>query len=450
MKLRMFNGRSVLTADATPTSPARVIGGAGGDGDTFLANGYVQTRKSVADGGKAMNRNGWRFANEALPKIAASFAGKPFITGHDWGDVRARGGTIREATVQEPADGELLLLYEIEPQASWAVEGLANGTIDRFSLGVVTSGAIICTVHQTEVFESCYCLPGELVTAKRDGQEVELTAEWEFQDGEGVELSAVNVPAVEGTGIVDAAATGDRRALLAELSALCGRKHPDLVTPTALHLDAEVVALKARLERQPPPASDPVPPIAAAVTFAAELARSLGLPADSTPEQLQTHVAALQASGARVAELEREGLAMHVDVALDRLLLEYSIAADVLADLRATASSSGRAAFDEQLALVQRIAPKGMQAPRIRGSLQSDAGAAISPGESGDGDGNDAYEATRHNPHMPALMRTCRVTAADVRKHGARQFTVLPNLQELAAATDARGDAMGVPRGPKR
>jgi hypothetical protein len=73
----------------------------------------------------------------------------------------------------------------------------------------------------------------------------------------------------------------------------------------------------------------------------------------------------------------------------------------------------------------------------------------------------DAFEIHKRNPHLTQLMRWTRVeagpakdgataperpiTADDIRRYGlrARRVEILPNLQALADATDARGDRMG-------
>lgn len=58
----------------------------------------------------------------------------------------------------------------------------------------------------------------------------------------------------------------------------------------------------------------------------------------------------------------------------------------------------------------------------------------------------DAFATHATNPHLTAAMRAAQITADDIRKHGPKgslATRVLPNLRELAAATDARGDRFG-------
>lgn len=419
----------------------------------FRAIGYRQTLEPAARGGKA-NKNGFRFRNQGMRALARSFRGQPFISGHDWGDVRARGGTIADAYAEEIAnDTEMAIFYDIVAQAAWAVEGLANGTIDRFSFGVFGKGEITCTIHNVPVWsiDECFCWPGEMVGG--------LVAEWEFEDGEGVELSAVNVPAVEGTSIVDAIDAGDRASEIRELAALCGRNHP------RLEQLAPGGAPRGGFRRpQPALTMTPCPTPASARSSTMDpvlLRKQLGLPATATDEEVLARIQAnatdaaqagvLRTQLAEVASREQQlGLERdqaHVDAEITRLRATRQVGEPVIESLR-TAAKASRASFDSSLALVEASAPAIAPGPgAARVTLQSDAKPAENPGGAlieFDAEGPDALELNKTNPHMPALMRTCRVTAADVRKHGARQFTTLPNLRELADNTASRGDRPGV------
>jgi hypothetical protein len=445
---RMPNGRRALLADAGAATPATATDTAG----RFKAIGYRQTKLAAADGGTMINSHGWRFALPAMAPLAASFVGMPFITAHDWGDTRARGGTITGAEVQDLGN-EVAIVFDVDATAAWAIEGLANGTIDRFSIGATGGdGEIICTIHRTPVFASCWCCPGEVVTVVRDDQELELVAEWEYQEGEGLELSAVNVPAVERTGIARAHAKGEqRRELLAELSALCGRQHPELAPPV-----------------QPPESIPPSPTAAVAPaitpvasTLTAELALALGLAADATEPQIRERVAALRAEQQRTqAELD----ASHVDRSLEDLQRTRYVQPELLTRLRASAQLDGRAAFDALLAVVTLAASERPAAGPGRAALQSDAPMASESAMVAAGGGAsferdlDAFDRNQFNPELAAMMRMVRVeetvkaadgservverrlTADDIRKHGAREFRILPNLAELAEATRLKGD----------
>jgi hypothetical protein len=436
--------RSVLKADAT----AEVAS------SSFRALGYRQTLLPAAKGGKVLNSQGWRFRNAGMRALARSFRGKVFIGAHDWGDPKARGGDIVDAYAEEiENDTEIAIFYDIVAKAPWAIEGLANKTIDRFSLGVDPKGEITCTVHDVPVWstDDCYCWPGQTV---EDG----LVAEWEFEDGEGLELSAVNVPAVEGTGIVEASADADAGSYAA-LAALCGRE--SVRARNALGGGSKGGARVGGFRREPAPITMAVSNDSprGALMDRALLCQKLGLPATATDEQILARIAenataaaqagVLQTQLAEVANREQqlaaERDAAHVESEITRLRASRAVSDAVVEKLRATAKSS-RSAFDASLALVESSAPElvasatGGAPTTARPVLQSDGKPAQNPGVAVDAleDGPDAFEANRTNPNLGKLMKLAGVTAEDVRKHGSRSFHVLPNLRELADATAAR------------
>jgi hypothetical protein len=78
--------------------------------------------------------------------MARTFRGQPFVTGHNWADARARGGTVLDAWVDE-VEGELLMLFELLVTEEWAIRGFENGTIDRFSIGADFLGEILSNVE---------------------------------------------------------------------------------------------------------------------------------------------------------------------------------------------------------------------------------------------------------------------------------------------------------------
>lgn len=342
----------------------------------FTARGYRQTDKPACRGGKA-NLNGFRIKNAALPALAASFATKPFITAHDWGDARARGGTISKVEL-ERLPGEHALVFEIFASAAWAIEGLENGNIDRFSIGAMGEGEITCTIHDAPVWTECYCLP----LLELDGK----ICEWEYERARGVELSAVNVPAVDGCELIAFEAAPPTVEQLAEL---CGRGRPTV--PVAINLEALQLSL--------------------------------------TEERTRT------------AALEAQILRQHMTSELERFERARETTPELLASLRSSATA-GRAAFDAALALATLAARTRLAegaAPRVRAVLQSDSRPAEIPGMRGGADEPDAYELHVHNPELPRLMRLCGLKAEDVRKHGARAFNIVPELRQVMAATDERG-----------
>jgi hypothetical protein len=84
--------RSLVLANAGDAEPAPT---------EYSILGYRQTEQPAAKGGKA-NENGFRFRHKAMRAIARSARGQPFITGHNWGDVRARGGTMIDGWADLP------------------------------------------------------------------------------------------------------------------------------------------------------------------------------------------------------------------------------------------------------------------------------------------------------------------------------------------------------------
>jgi phage head maturation protease len=154
------------------------------------------------------NRRFLRFKPGALAAVAKSYVGMPLILDHNAWDQQARIGTITASELVQDAGGQAFrqTLNIVKPEA---VISVLDGTIDRFSIGWSGTGPVHCTVHQLDVRGrgSCGCWPGDKVLV--DG--VSKTVEYEFQSAEGTEVSAVNVPAVKGTGISDV-----RAALAAE------------------------------------------------------------------------------------------------------------------------------------------------------------------------------------------------------------------------------------------
>lgn len=158
------------------------------------------------------NRRFLRHKPESLESLAASYVGMPFLVDHDTHAQASRVGTITASKLHEHGgtgwSSFKMSLHAVKPDA---VISILDGTIDRFSIGWSRNGAVLCSVHGVDVTgrESCGCWPGD--TVMLDGKP--HVVEFEFQSAKGTEVSAVNVPAVEGTGIGDV-----RAALAAELS----------------------------------------------------------------------------------------------------------------------------------------------------------------------------------------------------------------------------------------
>lgn len=429
MKLvTLRNGRPIVMLDAQrdPRHPP-LVGTAPeeqreiGDGpELFTARGYRQTSKTAFAGGKA-NGAGIRVRNAGMSALAASFDGKPFISGHDWEDVRARGGTIKDARIEEIDDGaELAILYDIEAVTAWAKEGFANGMIDRFSFGIdLAAGAeIICTAHGAPIWsvEGCLCLPGQTVTvASKDPDHPPLVgvAEWEYENAVGHELSAVNVPAVEGTGILS---LGDRDEFVEQIAQLVGRRPG--VSSRSVAVPVAIVTPAAPID-------------------VATIAATLGLDPGASLDDLRAIVAERDRNRTRIAELERDATRTHAEHELGRLAASHQVPGDVLAHLLSAAGDRGREAFDRELELVRRTA---LERVPVRARLQSDASPAMRPGAGhpyfgDDVDRNNAFDeiaSTDPQTHIEVLRmaRLAEVTPEEMRKHGSH-WVFVPNLQEL-------------------
>lgn len=160
------------------------------------------------------NKNYLRFKKERLGAIASTFKGQPMLLDHNKWSQRFRMGSIAESEGSEGGHGWFNFdqtLHIVKPEG---VISTLDGTIDRFSIGWHPLGTVVCTAHGEDIMKrgSCFrrgdCYPGRRVEV--DGEP--KIAEYEFQNAEGIEVSAVNVPAVTGTRIEDV-----RKALALEL-----------------------------------------------------------------------------------------------------------------------------------------------------------------------------------------------------------------------------------------
>lgn len=200
-------GKDVALAEIERAERAELLKQAQGGGLARLEIAgvtYVQRPKKP-------NRNYVRVRPGGLQALAASYNGLPFLRDHNH-DLEARGGTLLESKLEkESAAGvtEYRFRQRMELVKQWAVVGVLDGTIDRFSIAFARApGAkILCSVHQTPVFTKCDCWRGEIDEASGE------FVEFEYTEAEGLEVSGVSVPAVTGTGI------DSIRQLRAELSA---------------------------------------------------------------------------------------------------------------------------------------------------------------------------------------------------------------------------------------
>lgn len=220
------------------------------------------------------NHRGLRFSPDALASGAASWKGRPFLVDHNTYEQSARKGTILSSELGADAKGAQAIFMGFSLVKPDAVISYLDGTLDRFSIGWFATGSVLCTVHGCDVTsrDSCHCWPLDAVEVDGKTQ----IAEYEYQSFRGKELSAVNVPAVDGTHIEDF-----RAALSAEL-----HLHPTRTQekPMALIRLAAVLGLAALTDADEP----------AAVT-AAEGLRARALSAETDAAVARTENARLTA-----------------------------------------------------------------------------------------------------------------------------------------------------------
>lgn len=197
------------------------------------------------------NRNFIRFTPGALRTLAPSFAGMPVLRDHEQGDALARGGRVLESKLEDHADGKQIAMT-LELTAPWAVELAVRGLMDRFSIGWHSEGNTQCSICGEPMtsfwmwtFSECDHELGDTY----EGQICQL----EYTDGVGIEVSAVSVPAVVGTGIEDIRAqlSAARAASPAGLGRTENRMKiaPIILAALGLSADAEDSAAIAGIEK---------------------------------------------------------------------------------------------------------------------------------------------------------------------------------------------------------
>jgi len=194
------------------------------------------------------NRNFLRFRKGILRKVARSFAGRPVLRDHEHNDLGARAGTIRRSSAVA-IDGGAAFEMTARLTAPWAVEALLRGNLDRFSIGWDHAGleSIHCTACKAPVFTVCDHLPGDSLQGD-DGEPAGIV-EFEFQEADGLEVSAVSIPAVEGTGISGIRAALSRRsAVVANRQTREAHEMKAIATALGLRADASEDSILAAIE----------------------------------------------------------------------------------------------------------------------------------------------------------------------------------------------------------
>jgi hypothetical protein len=138
------------------------------------------------------NRNFVRFRPEDLGAFAASFVDTPFLRNHDLHDVGARDGTVIDAWCEGPD-----MHQKVRLTTQRGIGDFLNGVLDRFSIGWYAQRAE-CSVCGQDWLK-CDHWPGEEYAV--DGRAA--TCELVMVAPQGRETSAVNAPAVDGTGVLE-------------------------------------------------------------------------------------------------------------------------------------------------------------------------------------------------------------------------------------------------------
>lgn len=135
-------------------------------------------------------RNPVMFREPDMPAFAASFEGKPFLRDHDQYEIDARDGTILSSML----DGGQIV-QDIRITTRRGMMDYLEGRIDRFSIGWDADQMVCSICEQDYLGGQCMHIAGRQYDTLSGPQTCLLI----FINPVGVETSAVNVPAVDGT-----------------------------------------------------------------------------------------------------------------------------------------------------------------------------------------------------------------------------------------------------------
>lgn len=149
---------------------------------------YIEFPALVFKDGR--NANLVRFREAELPAFARSFEQMPFLRNHDTYDIESRDGTIMASEFESAGMRQTIRLTTRKGMTAYV-----EGQIDRFSIGWKAE-KVLCSICNNDYsnFERCSHIRGR----EYDGKLCELI----MVNPRGVETSAVNNPAVEGTGLL--------------------------------------------------------------------------------------------------------------------------------------------------------------------------------------------------------------------------------------------------------
>lgn len=139
------------------------------------------------------NKNPYQFKSEDLEEFAASFEGQLFLRNHDTYDIDSRDGTIIDSALEGSTFKQTIRLTTRRGMLDFI-----EGKIDRFSIGWYYDDVMCSICNLSYIGGECSHWAGRKYKVTETREEVcKLT----FINPKGKETSAVNTPAVEGTGI---------------------------------------------------------------------------------------------------------------------------------------------------------------------------------------------------------------------------------------------------------
>jgi hypothetical protein len=140
------------------------------------------------------NRNSYNFRQQDMADFAASFEGQPFLRDHATYTVDSRDGTILSSQM----DGSTMI-QDVRLTTRRGMTDYIEGKLDRFSIGWWDYTDITCNIcNDSFLSQNCEHWPGR--TYRLPGG-ASAKCEITFVQPKGKETSAVNTPAVPGTGI---------------------------------------------------------------------------------------------------------------------------------------------------------------------------------------------------------------------------------------------------------
>lgn len=149
---------------------------------------YIDFRARVYGTGRV--RNPVQFLDADLEAFALSFEGKPFLRDHEQEEIEAREGTILSSRL----DGDEIV-QDIRLTTRRGMADYIEGRIDRFSIGWMSDSRLCSICGVDYIGGGCPHIAGRMYDTPM-GSKMCLIV---FINPVGIETSAVNVPAVDGT-----------------------------------------------------------------------------------------------------------------------------------------------------------------------------------------------------------------------------------------------------------